>query len=56
MGLRDLSLSERMQLKKDLTVTKAVIMARQSEENKQQQTDLRGEMSAAKAAMDAEHV
>lgn len=46
MGLHDVSLSERMQLDKDLTLTKAVIMARQSKEN----NDLRGEMSAVKRA------
>lgn len=45
-----------MQLDKDLTLTKAITMAWQSEEIKRQQTDLRGEMSASKAAMDAVHI
>ena len=42
VGLRDTSLSERMQLDADLTLEKAVNMARQSEVIKRQQTDLRG--------------
>ena len=42
VGLRDTSLAERMQLDKDLTLEKAVNMARQSEVIKRQQTDLRG--------------
>nr|XP_061786511.1 uncharacterized protein LOC133577033 [Nerophis lumbriciformis] len=42
VGLRDVSLSERMQLDPDLTLEKAVNMARQSEVIKRQQTDLRG--------------
>ncbi len=45
-----------MQLDKDLTLTKVIKMARQSEEIKWQQTDLTGEMSAGKAEMDAVHV
>lgn len=56
VGLKDSSLSERMQLNKDLTLTKAITMARQSEEIKRQQTDLRGESSKGKTAMDAVHV
>lgn len=42
VGLRDTSLSERMQLDKDLMLEKAVNMARQSEVVKRQQKDLRG--------------
>ncbi|KAK0150891.1 Gag-Pol polyprotein [Merluccius polli] len=42
VGLRDTSLAERMQLDKDLTLEKAVNMARQSEVIERQQTDLRG--------------
>lgn len=56
VGLQDSSLSERMQLDKDLTLAKAITMARQSEEIKRQQTDLRGEASVNKATMDAVHV
>ena len=40
VGLRDTSLAERMQLDKDLTLEKAVNMARQSEVIKRQQTSL----------------
>lgn len=54
-GLRDSSLSERMQLNKDLTLTKAITMARQSEEIKRQQTDLRCESNVSKTAIDAVH-
>lgn len=43
VGLRDTGLAERMQLDKDLTLEKAVSMARQSEVIKRQQMDLRGE-------------
>lgn len=39
VGLRDTSLAERMQLDKDLTLEKAMNMARQSEVIKRQQTD-----------------
>ncbi|KAK7878780.1 hypothetical protein WMY93_030940 [Mugilogobius chulae] len=56
VGLKDSSLSERMQLDKDLTLTKAITMARQSEEIKRQQSDLRGEGSTSKTVMDAVHV
>lgn len=42
VGLRDTSLSERMQLDADLMLEKAVNMARQSEVIKKQQNDLRG--------------
>lgn len=56
VGLRDTGLSERMQLDKDLTLTKAINMARQSEEIKRQQTDLRSEMtSSSKIEVDAVH-
>ncbi|CAG5992962.1 unnamed protein product [Menidia menidia] len=55
VGLRDSSLSERMQLDKDLTLTKAITMARQSKEIKRQQTDLRCESNVSKTAMDAVH-
>lgn len=40
VGLADLSLSEHMQLDKDLTLAKAIEMARQTEVVKQQQSDL----------------
>lgn len=43
VGLNDLRLSERMQLDKDLTLEKAIDMARQTEAVKQQQSNLRGE-------------
>lgn len=51
VGIRDASLSERMQLD---SIAKAITMVRQSEEIKQQQTDLR-DLSANKAEMDAMH-
>lgn len=54
VGIKDLALSERMQLDAKLTLAKAITMARQSEEIKRQQTDLR-ELSASKPAMDAMH-
>ncbi|CAJ1081269.1 unnamed protein product [Xyrichtys novacula] len=54
VGIKDASLSERMQLDRDLTLAKAITMARQSEEIKRQQTDLR-DRSASKADMDAMH-
>ncbi|KAK0131436.1 hypothetical protein N1851_033838 [Merluccius polli] len=54
VGLKDSKLSERMQLDRELTLTKAITMARQSEEVKRQQTDLRGELNtASKVAVDA---
>lgn len=43
VGLADKKLSERMQLDKELTLDKAISMARQSEEVKRQQTSLRGD-------------
>ena len=46
VGLADTRLSERMQLDKDLTLDKAISMARQSEEIKRQQTSLRGDTCA----------
>lgn len=56
VGLKDSTLSEKMQLDRELTLTKAITMARQSEEVKRQQTDLRGELSAAsKVAVDVLH-
>lgn len=56
VGLKDLSLSERMQLDKDLTLSKAIMMVSQSEEIRWQQTHLRGETSASKVVMDAIHI
>ncbi|KAK0145669.1 hypothetical protein N1851_015450 [Merluccius polli] len=54
VGLKDSKLSERMQLDRELTLTKAITMARQSEEVKRQQTDLRGELNtASKVSVDA---
>ena len=46
VGLADIRLSERMQMDKDLTLDKAINMARQSEEIKRQQASLRGDTSA----------
>lgn len=43
VGLTDKRLSERMQLDSDLTLGKAITMARQSEEVKRQQSSLRGD-------------
>ncbi|KAJ8375234.1 hypothetical protein SKAU_G00058140 [Synaphobranchus kaupii] len=43
VGLSDLRLSERMQLDKDLTLAKAIEMARQTETVRQQQSNLRGD-------------
>jgi len=40
VDLRDSTLSERMQLDRDLTLEKAINMARQSQVIKKQQTDL----------------
>lgn len=42
-GLRDVSLAERLQMDKNLTLEKAVNQARQSEVIKRQQMDIRGE-------------
>lgn len=55
MGLRDTSLAERMQLDRDLTLEKALNMARQSEMIKRQQTDLRGEAKGEIDAVMAKH-
>ena len=55
VGLRDTSLAERMQLDRDLTLEKAVNMARQSEVIKRQQTDLRGETKGEMDAVTAKH-
>ncbi len=52
VGLRDRTLSERMQLDRDRTLEKTINMARQSEVIKKQQTDLRGE-SRSGAEIDA---
>ena len=49
VGLADIKLSERMQMDKDLTLDKAINMARQSEEIKRQQTSLRGDTCAKEA-------
>lgn len=46
-GLKDSAPSERMPFDKDLTIAKAITVARQWEEIKRQQTDLRGDMSTA---------
>ncbi len=55
VGLQDAALSEKMQLDKNFTLTKAITMARQSEEIRHQQSDLRGEANASKVALDAMH-
>lgn len=54
VGLQDKGLSERMQLDADLTLEKAIRMARQSEEVKRQQSCLRGDTSSE--ASDAKSV
>lgn len=54
VGLSDKVLSERMQLDAELTLDKAVRMARQSEEVKKQQASLRGDTRAQ--ASDAKSV
>lgn len=46
VGLADARLSERMQMEKDLTLEKAINMARQSEEIKKQQNTLRSDTSS----------
>lgn len=48
VGLNDIRLSERMQLDKDLTLEKAIDMARQTEAVKQQQSNLRSDCVNAK--------
>ena len=55
VGLQDASLSEKMQLDKNLTLTKAIQMARQSEEIRCQPSDLRGHANSSKIAVDAMH-
>lgn len=55
VGLRDTGLAERMQLDRDLTLEKALNMARQSEVIKRQQTDLRGEAKGEIDAVMAKH-
>ena len=52
VGLKDSSLWERMQVNKHLTLAKAISMARQFEEVKQQQNHLTWQASANKTAMD----
>ena len=54
VGLQDKGLSERMQLDADLTLDKAIRMARQSEEVKRQQFSLRGDTRSG--ASDAKSV
>lgn len=56
VGLNDIRLSERMQLDKDLTLEKAIDMARQSEAVKQQQSNLRGECVTSKASGSVDRV
>ncbi|KAK9543155.1 hypothetical protein VZT92_000952 [Zoarces viviparus] len=48
VGLADTRLSERMQMEKDLDLEKAINMARQSEEIKNQQNTLRSDASGVK--------
>uniref|UniRef100_A0A1A8CXN4 Gypsy retrotransposon integrase-like protein 1 n=1 Tax=Nothobranchius kadleci TaxID=1051664 RepID=A0A1A8CXN4_NOTKA len=55
VGLRDISLAERLQMDKDLTLEKAVNQARQSEVIKKQQTDIRGENKLEIDAVTAKH-
>ncbi|XP_061920402.1 uncharacterized protein K02A2.6-like [Entelurus aequoreus] len=50
VGLQDKGLSERMQLDADLTLDKAIRMARQSEEVKRQQSTLRGDTTRLEAS------
>lgn len=56
VGLRDMALSEKMQLDKELTLTKAVTMARQSEAIKKQQCDLRADAQPAKSTIEVDAV
>lgn len=56
VGLRDMALSEKMQLDNKLTLTKAVNMARQSEAIKKQQSDLRAESHSVKSTMEVDAV
>lgn len=56
VGLRDTALSEKMQLDKDLTLQKAVTMARQSEAVKRQQSELRADAQPAKTTVEVDAV
>lgn len=56
VGLRDLRLSERMQLDQDLTLESAILKARQSEEVKRQQITLRGTGSDASDSKSVDRV
>lgn len=57
VGLTDKWLSERMQLDSDLTLEKAITMARKSEEVKRQQSSLRGDsMTEARDNMSVDRV
>ena len=47
VGLRDVALSERLQIDSDLTLATAVLKARQSEQVKRQQGELRGQQPVA---------
>ena len=47
VGLRNVSLSEKLQLDRDLTLETAITKARQAEEVRRQQSDLRGENGSA---------
>ena len=47
VGLRNVSLSEKLQLDRDLTLETAITKTRQSEEVRRQQSDLRGENGGA---------
>ena len=47
VGLRDRKLSERLQLEADLTLEKAITMARQSESVRKQQSIIRGDKEIA---------
>ncbi|XP_042070448.1 uncharacterized protein LOC121812411 [Haplochromis burtoni] len=55
VGLKDISLVERLQMDKDLTLEKAVNQARQSEAIKKQQSDIRGENKMEIDAVSAKH-
>ncbi|KAL7859464.1 hypothetical protein SRHO_G00146110 [Serrasalmus rhombeus] len=55
VGIRDRALSQKMQMERELDLVKAINMARQVEDIKRQQIDIRGNPHANKATVDALH-
>ena len=55
VGLRDAALSERLQTDSELTLDKAITMARQTEAVKEQQPVVRGEVENSHARVEAVH-